>query len=97
MHRPKRVRAHPPLHRQPSVYWIGWFTVNMVIVFLSSMVTVVFGYVFQFPAFINTNFAVRVGWAQHRPSNTRPTRAVPKSRRIATATPSLFSRPSPHI
>ena len=43
---------------QPSVYWLSWFFVNVVIVFLSSMVTVVFGLAFSFPVFVNTDFGV---------------------------------------
>jgi hypothetical protein len=55
---------------QRSVYWLSWFTVNMVIVFMSSMVTVVFGYAFQFPNFVNTNFGVS-GPCMRTPRPTR--------------------------
>ena len=40
------------------MYWLSWFLVNVVIVFLSSMVTVVFGLAFGFPVFVNTDFGV---------------------------------------
>ena len=44
---------------QSSVYWLSWFTVNMVIVLISSLLEVAFGIAFEFNVFTNASFAVR--------------------------------------
>ncbi|KAJ3287594.1 ATP-binding cassette sub- A member 1 [Borealophlyctis nickersoniae] len=43
---------------KPSVYWISHFLSNTLLVFVSSLVTTIFGLIFQFTAFKETHFMV---------------------------------------
>jgi len=41
-----------------SVYWLSWFIIYFVLIFINTIATILFGMLFQYSFFLNTNFFV---------------------------------------
>jgi len=43
-----------------SVYWLSWFIIYFVLIFINTIATILFGMLFQYSFFLNTNFFVSI-------------------------------------